>query len=119
LVVEAMPADIAVEEATPLGLIVTELVCNALKYGQKTDGRGTVRVNFRVEADGRRRLTVTDNGPGLPEGFNPCGNPGFGMRIVTALVDQLKGRFKVLHAARGASFSIELPKPTNADGSDK
>jgi PAS domain S-box-containing protein len=119
VVVDAMPAEIAVDEATPLGLIVTELVCNALKYGQKADGRGTVQVKFRVEADGHRRLTVTDDGPGLPEGFNPRTSQGLGMRLVTGLIDQLKGRLKVLHTSRGTGFSIELPKPANADSTGK
>ncbi|MES2033178.1 MAG: histidine kinase dimerization/phosphoacceptor domain -containing protein, partial [Pseudomonadota bacterium] len=59
----------------PLGLITNELVTNAAKHGA---GRIEVHVSA---ADNGVRLTVSDDGPGLPAGFDPAARTGLGMRI--------------------------------------
>ncbi len=82
--------EMAGENATPLALVVTELVTNAVEHGLA--GRpGTVRVT--AERSGNSLLaTVTDDGRGLPEGFRP-GADGLGTQIVQALVGgELRGR---------------------------
>ncbi len=72
-----------VSEVPTLGLVLTELVTNALKYG-----RGVVRVLFRARgADGAPELVVEDEGPGLPAGFDPAAAAGFGMRLVIGLLE--------------------------------
>lgn len=81
LAAEAMllPAD----QLTPLGLVTTELVTNALKYG-----RGQIRLSVRRGA-GVVEISERDEGPGLPPGFDPARSQGLGMRLILALA---KGR---------------------------
>lgn len=81
LAAEAMrlPAD----QLTPLGLVTTELVTNALKYG-----RGQIRLSVRHGAGGVE-VSERDEGPGLPPDFDPARSQGLGMRLILALA---KGR---------------------------
>ena len=93
-------------EAPALGMIVVELVTNALKYGE-----GTVRVTFRTSAD-EAVLTVEDEGRGLPQDFDPTKSRGLGMRVVTGLLrTQGRGRLDIDRSRPGTTFVARL-KPT-------
>ena len=81
------------EDATALAMIVTELVHNAIEHGLARTG-GVVSV--RAVRDGEERdelltVTVSDDGCGLPDDFDPAA-AGLGTRIVTSLVQDLRGR---------------------------
>ncbi len=67
-----LPAD----NVTPLGLVISELVTNAMKYGQ-----GRIHVSLR-RVEGGLEVVVEDEGPGFTEGVEP---KGLGMRLVRAL----------------------------------
>lgn len=68
-----------------LGLMVNELVTNALKYGAS-------KVNVQLAPLQRQcRLTVSDNGRGLPADFNVDNMSGLGMKVITTLVKSLGG----------------------------
>jgi two-component sensor histidine kinase len=94
-------------QVVSIGLIVTELVINALKYAFPQDKPGsTVRVTY--ESDGPDwKLTVSDNGVGKSaiDGSSPIGG-GLGTVIVSALVKQLEARMKVVDAEPGLSISV-------------
>ena len=81
------------EDATALAMVVTELVHNAIEHGlARTGGLVSVQaVRGRDEHDELLTVTVTDDGSGLPEGFDPAA-AGLGTRIVTSLVQDLRGR---------------------------
>ncbi len=93
--------EMAGENATPLALVFTELVTNAVEHGLKGGG-GTVVV--RAVRDGRHlEATVSDDGVGLPEGFAP-GVDGLGTQIVQALVSgELRGRISWGAAPEGGT----------------
>ena len=74
------------EKVTTLGLIVTELVTNAIKYGE-----GTVTVFLKVEADGQAELVVEDEGQGFPEGLSLGQGSGLGSKLVTSLIRSEEG----------------------------
>jgi len=81
------------EDATALAMVVTELVNNAIEHGLSGTG-GAVMVHAersRDEHDELLTVTVTDDGSGLPEGFDSA-SPGLGTQIVTSLVADLRGR---------------------------
>jgi two-component sensor histidine kinase len=65
---------------------------------------GTTDADENVQ---RLRLTVQDDGPGLPEGFDPEHSSGLGMRVVTSLVQQLEGTLHA-HNGSGAHFDIDV-----------
>jgi two-component sensor histidine kinase len=81
------------EDATALAMVVTELVHNAIKHGLARSGGvlSVQAVRSRDEHDELLTVTVTDDGSGLPEGFDPAAS-GLGTQIVTSLVQDLRGR---------------------------
>jgi two-component sensor histidine kinase len=93
-------------QAECLGLIVTELVMNALKHAfpdDKSDGRITVE----YEAAGTDwKLSVTDNGIGKPDGVFAQAKTGLGTSIVKALAQQLGAQVETLAGAEGTNVSV-------------
>ncbi|MGO1167018.1 MAG: sensor histidine kinase [Janibacter sp.] len=82
------------EDATALGLILSELIQNAVEHG--VPGGGRVQVDAqRVEEEGVDilRVTVVDDGEGLPTGFRPS-RAGLGTRIITSMVQDLGGQIR-------------------------
>jgi two-component sensor histidine kinase len=98
----------------PLGLIVNELVTNAFKHGEKKSAPLTVNVSF-AQSDAGMLLSVQDDGPGLPIGFDPGKNTGLGMRLVNGLILQLSGNLEFESSGAGTRFTILVPK--KGDGS--
>jgi two-component sensor histidine kinase len=108
------PIDISGTEALlptvqiqPIGLIVNELVTNAAKHGG-----GKISVHFEREVDGQYRLSVTDQGSGLPTNFDPSAKSGsLGMIVVSTLAEQLHGRVDACpnSAGAGACFMVTFP----------
>ncbi len=96
---------VASEDATSLAMVISELVQNAVEHGVR-DGSGKVGVDAARtrQGDGEDLLTVTitDDGPGLPAGFRPM-LAGLGTRIVTSLVQDLRGRIRWENAADGGT----------------
>lgn len=90
------------DRATTCGLVMTELVINALKYGE-----GTVTVEVEANADGTVQLAVADQGHGLPSGFEPAATTGLGMRILRALLRG--GDLSVDPASSHTRFVATLP----------
>lgn len=94
--------------AVPLALVVSELVTNAVKYAFPDGRTGRLRVALRRQVDGLG-IEVTDDGVGLPAAFDPARSGGLGMRIVTALVRQVRGTLAIERAEPGARFRIAVP----------
>lgn len=89
IAVHELPA----ETVVPLGLIVLELVSNALEH---SGGRPDLEIRVELMPDNdRTRLMVADNGTGFPPGFDPAKARSLGMRIVAALVGQLRGELQL------------------------
>ena len=106
-----VPVDLAGDEGMvpttliqPIGLLTNELVTNAAKHGA-----GRVGVEYRIDGTGRL-LSVCDEGPGVPEDFDPLRPSGLGMRVVTLLARQLGGTLEVLGnpQGRGACFRVRF-----------
>ena len=103
--------DVAVDESTTtadvsvsLGLIVTELVINALKHAFPGDRNGKIKVNYNSHGP-NWTLSVTDNGIGMPHDV-ALAKPGLGTSIVQALTKQLDASIKVTDAAPGTAVSV-------------
>jgi two-component sensor histidine kinase len=87
-----------------LGLIVTELVINALKHGFPGGRRGTIKVDYR--SDGAEwTLTVLDDGVGMPSLTAPL-KGGLGSSIVTALAQQLNAQVQIADGRPGTEVRI-------------
>jgi two-component sensor histidine kinase len=97
-----------IEESIPLGIILNELVTNALKYGQINREGGLIKIQFTENTDGLCTLLFSDNGVGMPEGFEVKKSPTLGLRMVYELTRQLKGTI-VYTALPEPTFTIVFP----------
>jgi two-component system CheB/CheR fusion protein len=102
------PITIPVKIATSLGIILTELVTNALKYAYPKGMNGELRVEIVQDAEGLI-LTVQDKGRGLPENFVIKNSSGLGLNLVNALSQQMKGSFSI-SGKNGTTCIIRIPK---------
>lgn len=91
-------------KAVSLGLIVTELVINALKHAFPDDREGQIIVDYRAHDEGWT-LTICDDGMGLPSGGGAA-KPGLGTGIVKALASQLGAVIEMVDAKPGLRVSI-------------
>jgi|CXWL01.1.fsa_nt_gi PAS domain S-box-containing protein len=107
VVVESEPVTLPVEIALPSGMILTELLTNALKYAFPGEVRGTVRIQV-LAGMGRFSLTVEDTGVGLPEGLDIEHPTTFGLQLVKGLAVQLNGAL-TLRRGRGAAMTVDIP----------
>jgi two-component sensor histidine kinase len=98
---ELLPTD----QAIPMGLIVNELVTNALKYAFPSDANGTVMVALK-RASGELHLTVADNGKGVD---TRRADSGLGGRLVDGFAAQLGGRIERESSSKGTSVRLIVP----------
>ncbi len=103
---------LGVDQAIPAGLILNELISNALKHAFPGNRAGSVSVEGG-ESDGTMTLVVRDDGVGLPENFNPSQTSSLGIRIVQILTRQLKGTLAIENHG-GAAFRVSFPLLTHA-----
>jgi chemotaxis protein methyltransferase CheR len=105
LTVQATAGSAVSSEAVSLGLIVTELVINALKHAFPGGGEGEILIKYDVDgADWR--LSVADNGVGRRDNGGERTRVGLGTSIVEALAQQLKARVEVSSGPQGTSVAI-------------
>jgi len=104
--VKAAAADVSSTEAVSIGLIVTELMINALKHAFPPSATGAIVVSYEVSKAGWR-LTVSDDGVGAPAGGAQKATPGLGTSIVEALARQLDGHVEISRTVpHGMTVSI-------------
>lgn len=103
IVVEGIDINLPSVTGIPLGFIVSELITNAAKYGS-----GRILVRLEPSPLNGFALSVSNDGPGLPEGFDPAAGDGLGMRIVRSLVKQIRGELQFGRGDnnQGARFTV-------------
>jgi PAS domain S-box-containing protein len=99
---------LGVDKAIPCGLILNELITNALKHAFPPPARGTVRVELRSEGDRRIVFSVSDDGVGMSEKFDLKDSHSLGLSLVYTLVEQLEGQVEI-RRDRGTTFQITFP----------
>lgn len=100
----------ATDRAVRVALLATELVTNAAKHAYREGQTGAVHVRLaRAEGGDAVTLSVRDEGQGVPTSFDPARGSGLGMRIINAMVAQIKGKLSVRACNPGSEFSIEMP----------
>jgi chemotaxis protein methyltransferase CheR len=105
LSVSAGPGNVQSEQAVSIGLIVTELVINALKYAFPVDiAAGNVVVGYKVDGTGWT-LSVSDNGGGMQKDASER-QPGLGTTLVKALAQQLEAEVETTSTRNGTIISI-------------
>lgn len=112
LQVDAEAFAVPIGVAMPCGLVLNELISNALKHGRSADGRCRLTIGLREEPDAWL-VTVADDGPGLAEPWALAGRRSLGARIVQALAQQLRARVEV---GEGPGFRFQMRIPVCAAG---
>jgi PAS domain S-box-containing protein len=94
------------DQAIPCGLIVNELVSNALKYAFPGGAEGDISIKLE-EVDKKVFLHVADTGIGLPEGIDFRNTDSLGLQLVVTLVEQLEGEIE-LDTSNGSKYIINF-----------
>jgi PAS domain S-box-containing protein len=105
LEIEDVP--LGVDRAIPCGLILNELISNALKHAFHDRKRGRIRVEL-ARFERNLRLTVADDGVGLPTGFDARRSTSMGLQLVHTLARQLEADL-IVKSDGGASFQLIFP----------
>ena len=94
------------DRVVPLGLILNELLTNAIKYAVRGRPDAVVSVRLATVNDGAEAvLNVTDNGPGIGEGRSGS----MGLKLIETLTSQLSGRLEIDSSPKGASITMHFP----------
>lgn len=108
--IESEEVTLRADVATQLCIILNELAMNAVKHGDHRGQPVTLTLKAVRRGDSWLRITLHDNGTGLPEDFCLHGATGLGMTIVTSTVKKLGGSIRILaDSGDGAGFEIDLP----------
>jgi PAS domain S-box-containing protein len=103
-------AHLDINSAVPCGLLVTELITNALKHAFPADRKGVVKIGLLRREDGFVELRVADDGVGFPEGLDFRCAESFGLQIVSLLVGQIEGTIE-LARENGTAFTVVFREP--------
>jgi two-component sensor histidine kinase len=105
------PAPVLVpsDRAVSVALVLIELVTNAAKHGYANRVPGPIRVRLEPLPDQELRLSVADEGQGLPANFALERSPGLGTRIMLALTERLGGQIQASPREGGAEFALIMP----------
>ena len=100
---------VMMRQVQPIALIMSEIFINAMKYAHPTGVSLAMTVDCSVGNDGRLVLTISDDGVGLPEGFDAGKNHGMGFRVMHSLAAEVGGELQIQSGAMGLSFRLSLP----------
>lgn len=105
--ISSEPVNLNINQAVPCSLIISEVLTNIYKHAFKGRKKGSVSFTLK-EKDNKVSVSVEDDGPGLPDGFDSGNSGGMGMNIIRILTEQLDGEHNFTSSENGAKFSIEF-----------
>nr|WP_298682040.1 PAS domain S-box protein [uncultured Dongia sp.] len=108
--IDAEGMSLPINCAIPCGLIVNELISNALKHAFPDKAGGSIRVELRQDGADHFLLAVSDDGVGLPPGLHIETASTLGLQLVTLLTDQLRGKLAI-ETMKPTRFAIRFPVP--------
>jgi two-component sensor histidine kinase len=107
LEIDAQEASMVVDTAIPCGLIINELLTNALKHAFPNRRKGTIHLAFRRLQGEMYELLIQDDGIGIPKDVDIRKTDSLGLRLVNALVEQLGGTLE-MERDGGTTFRIVI-----------
>ena len=114
LVLEIEPLSLEINMAIPLALILNELILNALKYAFNEREKGEFILRLKKKSAKQIRITISDDGVGIPESIKIYSTKTLGLRLVRVLTKQLNGKVKLRQnpdcvKSRGTMFVFDIP----------
>jgi len=107
LVVEAEPVTTSADRVVSIGILITELLINAIKHAFPKDASGTIRVSCRREGADAFLVAVEDDGRGMPSAEKP--SKGLGSRIIGMMVTKLNATMAVSPDGSGTRVEVRIP----------
>jgi len=104
---------VMVRHVQPIILILCEIFINAMKYAHPTGVPLQMTVDCHVTGDGRGLLSISDDGVGLPEGFDPA-QGGLGFRVMRNLAAEIGADFAIQSSNLGLTFRLSLVQAVQA-----
>ncbi|UCH98094.1 MAG: sensor histidine kinase, partial [Candidatus Aminicenantes bacterium] len=108
--IETPSLSLEVDTAIPLGLILTELLANALKHAFPGGKKGEIHIVIRLAPPGMLALEFRDNGVGLPPDIDIRETKSLGLQLISLLTRQLKGTVEI-ERKQGTTIFITFPFP--------
>jgi two-component sensor histidine kinase len=106
---DLQPVTVSIEVAVPCGLILNELISNAIKHGYPEGRSGEITMAIAATGEGHCTIDVSDDGVGVPAGLDVNNNKSLGLRLVRALTKQLHGSFELKKNDNGTSARLDFP----------
>ena len=105
---ELQDVKLVLDQAIPCGLLTNELITNALKYAWEGKNGSEARIKMRLEQENETiKLSIADNGVGLPDEFEKMQSDTLGLQLVTTLAEQLDAELTV-NTAQGTEFQLSF-----------
>ncbi len=101
------PVKLDVDTITPLGLIINELISNALKYAFKESDSGTITISLKKEKD-TLTVSVSDNGIGLPKNFSYQNSESLGYKLIHSFSQKLQAKLNVSSSNQGTKITLKI-----------
>jgi two-component sensor histidine kinase len=105
---ELEPIVMNVDLAIPCGLILNELISNALKHGFSNGTGGEIKMTLRHGPKDTCILDIEDNGVGIPADLDPTGRQSLGLKLVRSLTKQIRGAFELVNIDMGTSAQLRF-----------
>jgi len=105
---------VAAEAVLPLTQIAVEVLTNAIKHAGPTETAARISASCRQDGAGGFLLEIADNGPGLPESFDPTTDQGLGFRLLHGLGRQIGASITFESTPDGLCFRLWLPSGPTA-----
>jgi PAS domain S-box-containing protein len=105
--VDVEPVQLPIDTAVPCGLVVNELITNALKHAFPNQNHGEIRIALTRQVGNEVLLSVSDNGIGLPDHVDIMRTETIGLQLVELLADQLDGEISI-HRVDPTRFSLRF-----------
>lgn len=102
-----------IDTSIPLGLIINELLTNSYKYAFEGRKTGNIHLTLSEKNETELELHVSDDGKGLPPGFDPSRLDSLGLKLVKGLAGQVKGKVR-FENDNGTHCIIDFKKPSSS-----
>lgn len=106
--IQGQAVEVDLEMGTPLALLAAEVISNACKHGFPNHRTGRISIDV-VEQEGKLRLTISDDGVGLPDGDPQTEKPGIGQKLIANFVQRLEGTSRFTSEGNGTRFEMFCP----------
>ena len=100
---------VEMRQVQPIMLILCEIFINAMKYAHPAGVPLVMTVDCERAAEGGLVLSISDDGVGLPEGFEPGKTLGIGFKVMRSLAAEIGGELQILSTHLGLTFRLSLP----------